>query len=96
MLLKTVTPAQRRGANAAGSTSEGILTVASVSRMQYSATFLWSASSLSLKVWNDRRTSPVTGEAVDLLFCAGLIETTFALLAVALKEWCQYGDILIL
>ena len=40
MLLKTVTPAQRRGEDSAGSMSSGILTVASVRRMQYSATNL--------------------------------------------------------
>lgn len=38
MLLKTVTPAQRRGAVRAGSEVEGMLTMASVRRMAYSAT----------------------------------------------------------
>ena len=92
MLLKTVTPAQRRGAKAAGSTSEGMLTVASVRRMQYSATVFQSALSVHLDRREGRRTSAVTGDAVDLFFRAGLVEATLALLAVTCGEPCQLSE----
>ena len=92
MLLKTVTPAQRRGAKAAGSTSEGMLTVASVRRRQYSATAYQSAFSVCLERREGRLTSAVTGDAVDLFLHAGLIKAPLALLAVACGEPCQLSE----
>lgn len=92
MLLKTVTPAQRRGAVRAGSEVEGMLTTASVRRMAYSATGGWVSGWILGGFWVDfgckgeRRTASVAGDAVYGRVVAGLVEACLALLAGSYVE----------
>jgi hypothetical protein len=64
MPLNTVTPAQSRGAYVAGSALAGMRTVASVRRVQYSASLDASVGLLSLTIAKVR-TSTIPGDSID-------------------------------